>query len=85
MTLLEHSDHILRATHGDAVMVCEPVSAVDMVNGGGVSYRPGDKLRVNHTNCGLLWCLDEWARSVSFDRQGMAALDRVSVKGQQSQ
>lgn len=76
---LEHSDHILKAPQGSWVLVCEPVHAVNMGGGGQIAYKPGDRLRVRQSLAGLLWCDDEQARRVTFDRQEMAALDRAAA------
>lgn len=75
MTPLQHSDRILEAKPGAWLMACEPVSGVDMLAGGRVSYQPGKLFRVKHCTAGLVWVLDAQMRSVTFDRSDMQALE----------
>lgn len=77
MTPLEHSDHILTARSGEWLMACDTVSGVNMDAGGRIHYGPGARFRVKFACGGLVWCLDENARSVSFGREDMAALERA--------
>ena len=76
MTLLEHSDHILAAKVGEVLLVVDSVIGVDMMNGGSVRYVFGDRLRVKGRTCSILWCLDDNARTVTFDRSDMSSLER---------
>lgn len=80
MTKLEYSDHMLEAQKGETLLVAEPISGVNMTEGGVIEYRVGDRLRVKHTLAGLLWCFDDEARSVSFSRMDMYALERPTKK-----
>ncbi len=79
-TRLEHSDHILRAKTGETVLAVEPVRGVNMRAGGVLKYQIGARFRVRHASCDLLWCIDDEARSVTFDRVQMFSLDRHSVE-----
>lgn len=75
-TKLAHSDHILRAGPGEAILAVEPASGVNMRAGGVVNYPVGARFRVEFPHGGLIWCLDDEARSVAFDREGMFNLER---------
>ncbi len=77
MTLLEHSDHILAAQSGEWLMACDAVSGVNMDAGGMLQYGPGARFRVKFACGDSVWCLDENARSVSFAREAMTALERA--------
>ena len=76
-TPMEHSDHILAAAPGSWLLACEPVEGVNMRAGGVLRYEIGARFRVEFGSGGLLWCLDEQARSVTFDREQMFALERA--------
>lgn len=76
ISALEHSDHILAAKAGSWVLACEPVWAVNMNAGGKLEYGVGARFRVKFGSGDLLWCLDEEARSVTFGREQMFALER---------
>lgn len=75
-TKLQHSDHILKSGQGEILLAVEPVEGVNMRAGGVLTYGVGARFRVILSNNGLIWCLDDDARSMSFDREQMAALER---------
>lgn len=77
MTLLEHSDYILKAKPGEWLLACAPVSAVNMHEGGRIDYPIGARFRAKFECADLLWCLDEEARSITFGRRDMIGLERA--------
>lgn len=79
MTRLEHSDRILAAAPGETLLVVEPCIGTNMREGGSIAYGVGARLRVKLTIGDLVWCLDDKARSVMFDKRGMEGLERASA------
>lgn len=77
---LQHSDHILKARANEWLLCSEPVLGVDMSAGGTLAYGVGARFRVKFSWGDLIWCLDENAKSVSFNREQMAALDRAPTR-----
>lgn len=74
MTNLDHSDKIMAAKQGDYLVAVAPVGGVDMSKGGVINYATGSRFRVEYPLGNLLFCFDDYARSVTFDREDMASL-----------
>lgn len=76
--LLRHTDRILAARRGKVLMACDTIEGVNMSDGGRLKYALGSKFRVKFSSGDILWCVDEEARSVSFLRSDLAALEAAS-------
>jgi hypothetical protein len=81
MTRLEHTDRILRSEPGTWLMAAEPVSGVNMREGGRISYPPGAMFRVKLAHDDLIWVHDQYANSITFDRRDTTALEIASAVG----
>ena len=79
-TKLQHSDAILSLPAGAWIMACEPIAAVDMRAGGRANYDAGARFRVKFTTGDLIWCHDEDARTVTFGREELWALEIMERK-----
>lgn len=73
-TRLEHSDRIIATKPGEWLTAAKPIYNVYAGEEGSVMYEPLAMFRVKYSTQDRIHCLDEQARSVSFDRSQMHLL-----------
>jgi len=74
MTPLEHSDTILLLENGQWLEVSGDVEGGNVHEGGTISYKAGDRLRIKSIQDDSIVCHDEAANQVWFRRADMSHL-----------
>ena len=76
-TALAHTDTMLSSKEGDWLMACDTITGCNVVEGGQITYAIGAKFRVKFPCGDLLFCHDETAKTVTFIRHDLLAIEKM--------